>query len=128
MEQLESYGINVASLAESLQNESRGWVFEIDQENSNRIAGFSMANGHLGELTVLAVLPEFEGRGIGKQLVLAAQEWLLSCHTDELFLYTEHNPNFRAYGFYQGLGWYPTGEIKENGDEKFVFRGESGAE
>ena len=69
---------------------------------------------------MLALLPACEGRGIGKRLLTLVQGWLFASGRRQIWLVTEKNPNFRAYGFYQALGWRPTGEVID-GDEKFVL-------
>jgi ribosomal protein S18 acetylase RimI-like enzyme len=35
-----------------------------------------MANGKTGEFWVIAVLPDYEMRGIGSKLLLLAEDWL----------------------------------------------------
>jgi ribosomal protein S18 acetylase RimI-like enzyme len=113
----EWYGLTPTTLAEAMQDTARGWVCEIDR----KIAAFAMGDKASGEMTVLAVLPEFERRGIGNQLLRKVQDWLFAAGHKQLWLLTTPNPNFRAYGFYQSQGWVPTGEIVDDEDEKFVL-------
>ena len=113
----EWYGLTPETLAEAMQDAVRGWVCEIDR----KIVAFVMGDKASGELTVLAVLPEFERRGIGKQLLKKVQDWLFSAGHKELWLLTTPNPDFRAYGFYQSQAWVPSGEIVDEEDEKFVL-------
>ena len=72
MEALRQAGITEESVAAMLTTTHKGWVCEIDQ----RIVGFSMGNRSNGEFWVVAVLPEFEGRGIGRKLMELAVQWL----------------------------------------------------
>jgi len=51
-----------------------GWLCEAD----SKIVGFAMANGTTGEFWVIAVLPEYEGQGIGSKLLRLAEDWLWS--------------------------------------------------
>jgi ribosomal protein S18 acetylase RimI-like enzyme len=53
---------------------------------------------------VIAVLPEYEGKGIGRKLLELVQDWLFESN-DKLWLQTEDNSNNRAYGFYLRMGW-----------------------
>jgi GNAT superfamily N-acetyltransferase len=64
-----------------------------------------MGDSDTGELTVLAVLPKFEERGIGRAPLSRVCGWLFAVGHDELWLLTTPDPDFRAYGFYQSQGW-----------------------
>lgn len=70
-----------------------------------RIAGTAMAgfDGHRGWIYYLGVLPDQRGRGISRQLLDAACDWLRQrgCPKVELML-REGNP---AAGLYTHLGW-----------------------
>jgi ribosomal protein S18 acetylase RimI-like enzyme len=115
---LSELGITPESLAAAIQDSAKGWVCEIE----DKIVGFVMGDKSSGELTVLALLPEFEGGGIGKKLLGQVQDWLFAAGYEELWLVTSAEPAFRAYGFYQSQGWQPTGEINSDQDEKFIKR------
>ena len=112
------HGITPAGVAEAMQDFAKGWVCEVD----GKIVGFSMGDADTGEMTVLAVLPEYEKRGIGKKLLTKAQEWLFGLGHEQLCLATTHNPNLRAYGFYLSQGWRATGELVTENEEKFVLQ------
>ncbi len=113
-EELKKWGISKQSLTSALSKNTRGWVFEA----SDQIVGFSMVDLRIGELLVLAVLPEYENKGIGSTLLLQAQNYLFSLGHQFLQLKTEPNKDYRAYGFYQYFGWEPTGVLID-GDEIF---------
>ena len=51
----------------------------------------------------------FEGRGAGRQLMMATENWLWSNNIHTIWLITGNDPNLRAYGFYLHLGWTPIG-------------------
>jgi ribosomal protein S18 acetylase RimI-like enzyme len=70
---------------------------------------------------VLAVLPEYEGRGIGRRLLGQAVRWLRASGCERVWLATNPDPSGRAFGFYRAQGWRPTGERQENGDEILVL-------
>ncbi len=119
MEELEEYyELTPESLAEAMKDNAKGWVYEIDR----KIVGFAMGDANSGEMTVLAVLPDFEGRGIGKQLLRKVQDWLFDLGHDELWLVTTPDPSYRAYGLYLSQGWHATGEMIDEDVEKFVLR------
>ena len=118
MQQLEEdYELTPDSLAVAMQLSAKGWVCE----SEGKTVGFAMGDSDNGELTVIAVLKEFERHGIGERLLMQVQEWLFQSGFDEIWLVTTPDPNFRAYGFYLSQGWMATGEIIEE-EEKFVLR------
>lgn len=121
MARLVELGITPESLAVAIEDTAKGWVCEF----GGKIVGFVMGDKSTGELTVLALLPEFEGRGIGKRLLESVEEWLFANGNEELWLVTSPEPSFRAYGFYQSQGWQPSGEINSDQDEKFIRRRDS---
>jgi len=94
-------GITEESVARMLGTTHRGWL----SEGEGKIAGFAIGDGKTGELWVIAVLPEFEKRGIGSQLLAVVEEWLASLGWKELWLWTSSDPNKRAYSFYANRGW-----------------------
>jgi GNAT superfamily N-acetyltransferase len=98
-EQLAELGITPESVAESLVNERRGWVAEDD----SGIVAFSIADRETGSLFALFVLPEYEGRGIGRRLLRNAVQWLWNEGRDPLWLTT--GANTRAARFYESSGW-----------------------
>jgi len=67
--------------------------------------GFAMGNGLTGEMWVVAVLPEYEGRGIGRALLGRVEAYLRSRGRSRLWLTTDVDPSLRAYGFYRRCGW-----------------------
>ena len=71
--------------------------------------GFSMADRSNGEFWVVAVLPEYEGCGMGRRLVEIGQEWLHTNGWEEIWLWTSPNTGTRAYALYRRLGWRDCG-------------------
>jgi len=100
-QQLASRGITVKTVATMLATTHRGWLCAVD----NQVVGFAMGNRQTGEMWVIAVLPEYEGRGIGAQLLTRVEDWLWSEGWTEIWLTTDVDPALRAYGFYQRQGW-----------------------
>jgi GNAT superfamily N-acetyltransferase len=80
-----------------------------------------MGDSGKGEVLVLAMLPDFEGRGIGATLLSRVVEWLRSFNPARVWLSASSDPATRAYGFYRAAGWRPIGEIDTNGDEILVL-------
>ena len=105
LEALQKAGITEASVTALLATTHQGWVCEIDR----RIIGFSMANRGNGELWVVAVLPEFEGRGIGRALLDLAVQWLRANACANIWLWTSPDVSTRAYALYLKSGWQDCG-------------------
>lgn len=101
LEQLAGLGITEESVIAMLKMTHRGWLCE---EESN-VVGFAMGNRENGEMWVIALLPEYEGMGIGTELLSRVENWLWSEGWHEIWLTTDVNPALRAYGFYQRQGW-----------------------
>lgn len=117
-ERLAAMGITPASVAQHLAaGATRGWVCSC----GSRIVGFCIAESATGEVLVLAVLPDFERRGIGKTLLSLAVNWLRSFRPTRVWLGASSDPTTRAHGFYRSLGWRPVGEKDTHGDEILVL-------
>ena len=82
-----------------LEKLGRGWVCE----DNEQIIGFSYAVSENNSIWALFVLPENEGKGVGKELLKLATEWLFSSGVSKVSLSTEINT--RADGFYKSQGW-----------------------
>ena len=117
-ERLAELGITPASIGAALAaGTTKGWVGVCE----SRIVGFCMGDRVNGEVLVLAVLPDFEGRGIGATLLSTVVEWLRSFDPPRVWLTASPDPETRAYGFYRAAGWQPIGKINERGDEVLVL-------
>jgi len=79
----------------------RGWL----AERGGEVIGFAMGDRSNGEMWVIAVLKEYEGRGIGRALLAEVEAWLAAEGWDEIWLTTDIDENDRAVGFYKHLGW-----------------------
>jgi len=113
-EDLCNLGVTRESVADMLRTSHRGWLCE----ENGRIVGFAIGDGKTGEMWVIALQPEFEGRGIGARLLAAVEEWLWSKGWEEIWLWTSSDPRKRAYGFYQRQGWF----VAETQDEVVYLR------
>lgn len=107
---LTSIGITVESLTAALATTHRGWLCEV----ADQIVGFAIGNRSNGELEVIAVLPEHEGKGIGRRLLTLVQAWLWSEGWQKLWLNTGTAPT-RAHRLYLKLGWKDCGPDPRGG-------------
>jgi len=115
-EALRELGITEESTAVLLRTTHRGWLSEED----GKITGFAIGDGKTGELWVIAVLPEFAGRGIGSHLLRLAEDWLWSLGWKELWLWTSAEQTKRAFSFYTKHGWTVA---KIEGDVLYMKKG-----
>ena len=122
-EQLADLGITPEAIARDVASgRIKGWICS----HASDLVGFCNGDGETGEVLVLAVLPEYECRGIGRNLLAHVVEWLRSVGFNTLWLAASSSSGTRAHGFYRSLGGRPNGEIDKNGDEIFVFESDSG--
>jgi GNAT superfamily N-acetyltransferase len=101
LEQLHRLGITPASVEQRLATSFKGWLGAIAEQ----VVGFCIADAAAGELWVIAVLPDFERRGIGARLMSLAEQWLWQSGCSRAWLTTDLDPSLRAYGFYRHRGW-----------------------
>jgi ribosomal protein S18 acetylase RimI-like enzyme len=85
--------------------------------HNTRIVGFCTGDTHTGEILVLAVLPDYEGHGVGKRLLSRVVDRLHATGIKRIWLAASADPTVRAHGFYRVLGWQPNGQRTANGDE-----------
>jgi GNAT superfamily N-acetyltransferase len=90
-------------------------------ECNDEVIGFCSGDVNTGEVLVLALLPEYEGHGLGKNILVLVADKLFSFGMDKLWLAASPNPEIRAHGFYRHLGWVPTGVIDKNRDEVLEY-------
>lgn len=81
----------------------KGWVCEID----NFIVGFSIADLKENNIWALFLHPDFENKGIGKQLHDIMLNWYFAQTKATVWLGTA--PNTRAEIFYRKRGWVEIG-------------------
>src|SRR5262245_9448231 len=98
-------------IIEVMEEYGRIWIYEPD----GQAVGFSAADKRTSNIWALFVLPAWEKRGIGKQLLHEAVEWLWLEGAKTIWLTTD--PHTRAEEFYQRQGWTrcgiePDGEIR----------------
>lgn len=101
LEELQGLGITPETVAQKLATSFNGWLCSDD----DRVVGFCMADRSTGELWVIAVLPQYEGKGIGNTLMSLAEKWLWSSGCRRAWLTTDLDETLRGYGFYRQRGW-----------------------
>ena len=94
-----------------ITSNGKGWVCEIDEQ----IVGFAIVDIKEKNIWALFVHPNFEAKGIGKQLYKIMMDWYFTKTKETIWLSTE--PNSRAETFYKMNGWkevgiYGKGEVK----------------
>jgi len=62
-------------------------------------------NGHYAELLSIGVSPTAQGKGVGKKLLIALEEYLNDKNVSQLSLTTDFYDNERTLNFYKGLGY-----------------------
>lgn len=101
LEELRDLGITGDSVTKKLAKSFKGWLCT----DAGQVVAFCMADRSTAELWVIAVLPQYEGRGIGSRLMSHAEDWLWSKGCTRAWLTTDVDTTLRAYGFYRHRGW-----------------------
>lgn len=81
----------------------KGWVCVIEDE----VVGFAFADLKDNNVWALFIKPEYEGKGIGKQLHNIMLDWYFDQTKDTIWLGTAFNT--RAETFYRMQGWREAG-------------------
>ncbi|NMN36080.1 GNAT family N-acetyltransferase [Pedobacter sp. SG918] len=90
----------------------KGWVCEV----GGAIVGFSIVDLKEHNIWALFLRPEFEGKGIGKELHRLMMDWYFDQTHEPVWLGT--SPNTRAEEFYTRQGWKKAGVVNK-GEVKF---------
>lgn len=106
-EQLTERGITPARILEMLALPTCIWVADVNDTP----VGFTLIDSDEGSVFALFVRPEYEGLGLGKQLMDQAEAVLFQYHA---VLWLETDSHSRAAGFYQHRGWYPVAQCAGN--------------
>ena len=111
---LGAMGITVESWAGDVRSGSLPGFVGVDEDS---IVGYCFGDKVTGEVVVLALLPRYEARGIGKHLLGLVAGLLANAGHRRLFLACAADPATRSHGFYRHLGWISTGTFNRAGDE-----------
>lgn len=112
--QLIEWGITPESTAQGLESQA---LLGMVCEAQGRVVGFCTGDTSTGEVLVLAVLPDYEGKRIGITLLEGVVDGLRRRNLSSLWLACSSNPQSRSHGFYRAHGWVPDGQKLDNGDE-----------
>lgn len=115
-EELATLGITVESVAEMIRG---GDYVTTIAEVDGRAVGVTMAQISEGYIFAAFIRPDYEGRGIGRALMKAAENGLRSAGVEEAWLSTGAEPSLRAAGFYRHLGWREAGSLP---DGQIIFK------
>ncbi|MET3457632.1 MULTISPECIES: GNAT family N-acetyltransferase [Pseudomonas] len=110
-DQLTEIGITPEAISQAISETPCAWVAEVNGVP----VGFSMVDIEDGCVFAVFVLPEFEGYGLGRNLMHEAESFLFQRHQK---IWLETAEASRASGFYRNLGWQPVKNLPE-GDIRF---------
>ena len=114
VERLAAMGINEQSWSDDVRSDALPGYVCLDDD---RIVGYCYGDKASGEVVVLALLPAWEERGIGRRLLALMVDHLVALGHRRLFLGCNADPATRSHGFYRHLGWVSTGSFDRAGDE-----------
>ncbi|UEQ05356.1 GNAT family N-acetyltransferase [Halomonas profundus] len=114
VEQLEELGITLESWKAGISDGSLPGYVGVSE---GKIIGYCVGDSETGEIVVLALLPEYESKGVGKALLNKMIESFNSFGFERLFLGCSSDAKARSYGFYRHLGWRSTGLFDDAEDE-----------
>jgi phosphoglycolate phosphatase len=118
IERLKELGITHSSWSRSVADGSLPGYVCLDE---GKIVGYCFGDKATGEIVVLALLPEWEGKGIGRCLLNKVVADFVRLGFKRLFLGCSAKPEHRSHGFYRHLGWSPTGIVYANQDEELEY-------
>ncbi|WP_205513336.1 GNAT family N-acetyltransferase [Longitalea arenae] len=95
-----------------LSKRGKGWVCEMD----NQVVGFAIGDLVQHNVWALFVQPEYEGQGVGRELLITLLDWYYSQTRETIWLSTA--PDTRAADFYRSFGFAETGKMP-NGEIRF---------
>ena len=90
----------------------KGWVCEIEDQ----IVGFAIADLKENNIWALFIDPQFERKGIGRELHRMMLDWYFSQSRETVWLGTAFNT--RAEKFYRSAGWK---EVGTHGSKEIKF-------
>lgn len=118
VERLTARGVTLESWRAGIESGALpGHVGTVD----GAIVGYCFGDRTTGEIVVLALLPDYEGQGMGKVLLGLVVEELRELGFARLFLGCSSDPRVRSYGFYRHLGWRSTGTVDAGNDEVLEY-------
>jgi len=111
-------GVTLASWAQDIRS---GDLWGLVCLADRLMVGYCFGDRQTGEVVVLALLPDWEAKGIGKRLLHGVIDALRRDGFERLFLGCSSDPRSRSFGFYRHLGWRSTGELDAAQDELLEY-------
>lgn len=112
--ELADLGVTPDTVAALIRSEACIWV----AEGHGEVLGFAMIEQETACLFAAFVLPEHEGRGIGRELVAVCEAALFR---ENALVWLETDGRSRAAGFYRHMGWSHAADL-DNGDARLEKR------
>jgi ribosomal protein S18 acetylase RimI-like enzyme len=112
--ELQHHGITPETLGAQIADSTICGYLCVDD---TKIVGYCFGAYATAEIIVLALLPDYENKGLGKTLLDMVLDELRRTGALHASLGCTTDPTARAYGFYRHLGWTSTGQYDEMGDE-----------
>jgi ribosomal protein S18 acetylase RimI-like enzyme len=112
---LAAMGITATSWADEMRSGLLSGHVCLDDDGA--VVGYCFGENRSGEVVVLALLPSYEQRGVGRHLLGLVVDHLRAKGHKRLFLGCSADPASRSYGFYRHLGWVSTGTFDTRDDE-----------
>jgi GNAT superfamily N-acetyltransferase len=113
-DRLAALGITAASWAEGIRSGATPGHVCL---HGDALVGYCFGDRATGEVLVLALLPAYEGQGLGRDLLARTVQQLAGLGWTRLFLGCSPDRSSRSHGFYRRLGWRPTGQLDGHGDQ-----------
>lgn len=101
-----------------MADDSVGWVACV----GGRPVAFNLADRRNGVMRIIAVQPEHQRRGIGRELMRQAEAWLFSHGWGEIQLTIPDDSYNHSSGFFHKLGW---SDWKTEGDRRVLKKATS---
>jgi GNAT superfamily N-acetyltransferase len=89
--------------------------------SGDTLVGYVFGDKGSGEVVVLALLPAWEGQGIGRTLLDKLVGDFTRLGFERLFLGCTSGARRRSHGFYRHLGWRSTGTLDATQDEVLEY-------
>lgn len=118
VERLQAVGVTLESWTGGIANGSLPGHVCLSED---KIVGYCFGDRRTGEIVVLALLPQWEGQGIGRRLLGKLVEDFANLGFERLFLGCSSDPSSRSFGFYRHLGWRSTGTLDAAQDEVLEY-------